>query len=71
MVWSNEEITLTTGLEPTRASHNNRQESSPTLQNSCELQHDHNGVREKRLSHKPLIKLMLLIIVQIHHYRSN
>lgn len=31
-------ITLITGLEPTRASHNMRQESSPTLQNSCALQ---------------------------------
>uniref|UniRef100_A0A2P2KLH8 FVE n=1 Tax=Rhizophora mucronata TaxID=61149 RepID=A0A2P2KLH8_RHIMU len=31
-------MTLITGLEPIRASHNMRQESSPTLQNSCALQ---------------------------------
>lgn len=30
-------MTLTAGLEPVRASHNIRQESSPTLQNSCAL----------------------------------
>lgn len=41
--------TLTTGLDPTRASHKMRQESSPTLQNSCALQHDHNYVRRVRL----------------------
>jgi len=29
--------TLTTGEDPTLASHNIRQESSPTLQNSCAL----------------------------------
>lgn len=30
-------MTFTAGLEPVRASHNIRQESSPTLQNSCAL----------------------------------
>lgn len=45
--------TLITGLDPLRASHNMRQESSPTLQNSCELQ-DHCSKVE--------IKTMLYVI---------
>ena len=41
-------FTLTVGLVPTRASQNMRQESSPTLQNSCALQNTKKKLSEIR-----------------------
>jgi hypothetical protein len=42
-------VTLTTGVQPALASHNTRQESSPTLQNSCALLKE---IDKMRANHK-------------------